>query len=78
MAAAQYKVTAAAAVVRVGGTERYLYRGASVPVGVSAVDIKRLMKMGLVSKVVAAPAAAKDIKPASEPQEGDEDTGSEK
>lgn len=79
MAAAQYKVTAAAAVVAVGGTERYLYRGATVPAGVSAADIKRLMKMGLISKVVvAAPAAAKDSKPASEPQEGDGDTGSDK
>lgn len=58
MATNQYRVTGAAAVVRVGGTERYLYGGASVPAGVSAADIKRLTKMGLISKV--APAAAKE------------------
>ena len=46
-----HKVTAAAAVVRVGGTERYLYHGSTLPAGVSAEDIKRLIKMGLVSKV---------------------------
>ena len=53
-AAKKYRVTAAAAVVRGGGTERYLYRGAVVPAGVSAADIARLVKMGLISLVAAA------------------------
>lgn len=69
--AVQYKVTAAAAVVRVGDAERYLYRGASVPSGVSGEDIKRLTKLGLISKV--APVTTK----AEEPAEGS-DAKSEK
>lgn len=54
-AAKKHRVTAAAAVVRVAGTERYLYRGAVVPAGVSAADITRLMKMGLISVAAAEP-----------------------
>lgn len=64
-AAKKYRVTAAAAVVRVGGTERYLYRGAVVPAGVSAADIARLVKMGLVSVAAAEPVRA--VEPAETP-----------
>lgn len=81
--AGQFKVTAAAAVVRVGGTERYLYRGASVPVGVSDEDLARLTKLGLLSRVVveqaATPARAARSRKAApeEPEEGSEGAGSD-
>lgn len=48
---ADFKVKAAAIVVPVDGTERYLYRGALLPSGVKAADRKRLEDMGLVEQV---------------------------
>lgn len=64
--AVKHKVSAAAAVVRVGGTERYLYQGAVVPAGVSEADVARLTKMGLITPVPVAPAAA-PAEPAQDP-----------
>lgn len=45
-----YKVTAAAAVVRVGDSERYFYRGAVLPDAADEKDVRRLVEIGLVSK----------------------------
>lgn len=69
--AVKHKVSAAAAVVRVGGTERYLYQGAVVPAGVSEADLARLTKMGLITPVPVAPAAA----PAEPAEDTAEDLG---
>lgn len=54
-----HKVTAAAVVVKTAGAERYLYKGAIVPSGVHADEIKRLVKIGLIERVTieAAPKA---------------------
>lgn len=68
----RYEVKAAACVVRVGGTERYLYRGAGLPAGVAVEELERLAADGLIGKVVVKEAAraARSRKSASEPQEG--------
>ncbi|OMH30648.1 hypothetical protein BGP79_11865 [Tersicoccus sp. Bi-70] len=42
---------AACAVVPVGGSERYLYRGAILPDGVKAADLKRFTELGLIEEV---------------------------
>lgn len=44
-------VTAAAAVVRVGSSEQYFYRGANLPDVADKDDVKRLVDIGLVEKV---------------------------
>ncbi|MBM6622665.1 hypothetical protein JTF08_13700 [Micrococcaceae bacterium RIT802] len=46
-----HKVKAAAAVVVIGGADRYLYQGAVVPDGVDTKDLDRLVKAGLLEKV---------------------------
>lgn len=53
-------VEAGAIVVAVKGKERYLYKGAILPDGVKADDIKRLKSIGLVKdvKVATRPRAA--------------------
>lgn len=71
----RYEVKAAACVVRAGGTERYLYRGAGLPAGVAVEELERLAADGLIGKVVVKeaatpPRAARSRKSASEPQEG--------
>lgn len=43
-----HSVKAAAAVVPVGGTDRYLYRGARVPDAVEKKDLDRLVSVGLL------------------------------
>ncbi|WP_309132642.1 hypothetical protein [Brevibacterium sp.] len=55
-------VTAAAVVVQVEGQDRYLYKGAVLPDGVKAEDVKRLKSIGLVKdvKVQTAPQATAD------------------
>lgn len=45
------QVNAGAIVVPVKGADRYLYRGAILPEGVDAKDIKRLKSIGLVKDV---------------------------
>lgn len=45
------QVNAGAIVVPVKGADRYLYRGAILPEGVDADDIKRLKSIGLVKDV---------------------------
>lgn len=47
-------VSAGCIVVPVKGADRYLYKGAVVPDGVDAADIKRLKSIGLVKEVKAA------------------------
>lgn len=48
----EHRVKAAAAVINAGtATERYLYRGARVPTGVSAEELKRLTSLGLVEAI---------------------------
>ena len=44
-------VAAACAVVKVGGSERYLYKGSVVPSGVDQKDVKRLTEIGLLKRV---------------------------
>lgn len=79
----RYEVKAAACVVRVGGTEMYLYRGMKLPAGVAVEELDRLAAGELISKVVVKeaatpPRATRSRKAAtSEPQEGDGDTGSD-
>lgn len=70
---AEYKVTAGAVVVRVGGTERYLYRGATLPDGVSADDVKRLSGLGLIEQAGGSTRrrGSKTAKADSEQQTGD-------
>ncbi|MFJ2518658.1 hypothetical protein ACIOWF_06770 [Cellulosimicrobium cellulans] len=46
-----HRVKAAAAVVPLGGTDRYLYRGARVPDGVEDKHLKRLVSVGLLEVV---------------------------
>lgn len=46
-------VKAAAAVIRVGGADRYLYRGATLPEGVE--NIEHLAAIGLVIEVAVEP-----------------------
>ena len=55
-----YRVKAAAAVVKIGGTERYLYQGAIVPEG--ATNAEHLEAIGLIE--------AFDV-PATEPEDTD-------
>ena len=45
------QVNAGAIVVPVKGADRYLYRGAILPEGVDADDVKRLKSIGLVKDV---------------------------
>lgn len=49
--AVHHKVAAAAVVVNVEGQERYLYRGAVLPEGVSKADVRRLLNNGMLSEV---------------------------
>jgi hypothetical protein len=49
----QHIVKATLIVVPLDGTERYLEKGAIVPDGVAAKDIKRLIETGLIAKVPA-------------------------
>lgn len=78
-----YEVKAAACVVRVGGTERYLYRGARLPAGVAVEELERLAADDLIGKVVVKeaatpPRATRSRKTAApEPQEGTGDAGSD-
>lgn len=50
----QHIVKATLIVVPLEGTERYLEKGATVPEGVAAKDIKRLTEAGLIGKAPAA------------------------
>lgn len=50
---AQRKITvvsAACAVVKIGGSERYLYKGSVVPSGADQKDVKRLVEIGLLKQ----------------------------
>lgn len=49
--AKSYKVTAAVAVVRVSDTERYIYRGATVPSDATKESIEHLLGVGLIAEV---------------------------
>lgn len=64
---AEFRVKAAAIVVPVSGTERYLYRGAPLPEGVTDADRKRLIDVGLVEEV--AEPAAEPVPQEPAPQE---------
>lgn len=57
-------VSAAAAVVKVGNTERYLYRGAVLPADADEADVERLVAIGLVGE-------SEVEEPAIEPDTGD-------
>lgn len=60
-----HKVKAAAVVVKTGGTERYLYKGAVLPAGTAPEEIKRLVGIGLVEKATVR-SAPKDEAPAQD------------
>ena len=66
-----HRVKAAAVVVKTGGTERYLYKGAVLPPGTPGDEIKRLVSIGLVEEVtvqVALAAESGTSDEASKPQ----------
>lgn len=44
-------VTGAAAIVKVGGESRYLYKGEPIPAGADAEDVAHLERVGLVKEV---------------------------
>lgn len=61
-----YRVKAAAAVVKIGGTERYIYQGAIVPEG--ATNIEHLETIGLIEPVE--PVEPEQAGPVAPPKDG--------
>ena len=62
--AERYVVTGAAVVLPLdGGSERYLYRGASVGEGLTAAGIKHALTIGLIKKVEAEKVEAESKQP---------------
>ena len=56
-----YRVKAAAAVIQIGGSERYLYRGAIVPKATTNID--HLEAVGLIEKFEVTAVAIPDMEP---------------